>query len=67
MFQFIVGGGMLILEPKRYEAGDVAVLRSPLQDRAVAVSGCLQFWFQIKDVEEGTINVYIQVFFLIIT
>lgn len=54
---------MLILEPMRYEAGDVAVLRSPLMDRALAVSGCLQFWFQIKDVEEGTINAYIKVFF----
>lgn len=56
------GGGMLILEPAKHEAGDVSVLRSPLMEPAVAVSGCLQFWFQIKDVSEGTINVYIEVF-----
>lgn len=53
---------MLILEPAKHEAGDVSVLRSPLMEPAVAVSGCLQFWFQIKDVSEGTINVYIEVF-----
>lgn len=52
---------MLILEPTRYEAGDSAVLRSPLMSPVAAISSCLQFWFQIKDVEEGTINVYIKV------
>lgn len=54
---------MLILEPTRYEAGDVAILRSPLMEPAVAVSGCLQFWFQINDIEEGIINVYIEVMY----
>ena len=53
---------MLILEPTKYEAGDMAVLRSALMEPAMAVSGCLQFWFQMNDVEEGKINVYIEVF-----
>lgn len=52
---------MLVLEPTRYEAGDMAVLRSALMEPAMALSGCLQFWFLIKDVYEGTINVYIEV------
>lgn len=53
----------MILEPTRYEAGDVATLRSALMEPAVAVSGCLQFWFLIKQEEEGTINVYIEVMY----
>lgn len=52
---------MLVLEPSKYEAGDVAVLVSPLMSPAMAVSGCLQFWFQMNDIVEGTINVYIKV------
>ncbi|KAK4318867.1 hypothetical protein Pmani_010131 [Petrolisthes manimaculis] len=55
------GGGMLVLEPSRYEAGDVAMLRSPLLDPAAAISSCLQFWFLMDDIEEGTVNIYIEV------
>lgn len=51
-----------MLEPTKYEVGDVALLRSPLMEPAMAVSGCLQFWFLMNDVAEGTLNVYIQVF-----
>lgn len=50
-----------MLEPSRYEAGDAAMLRSPLLDPASAISSCLQFWFFMNDTAEGTINVYIEV------